>query len=128
MNMQRNASQPPSFVVAGYVRCSSQGQFDQHGIDAQNRALAAEAAQRGFSPPVFYEENAHSARSGQRVKRPAFQHLLEDVEAGQVQVVMVCALDRWSRSARVKRQSVRILSVHQTKFISLSENDTEVQA
>ena len=127
MNMQHNRSHHPSMAVAGYVRCSGQRQFNQYGIDAQKRALAAEAALAGFPTPVFYEENEQSARSEHMGKRPTFQRGLQEVEAGRVQVVMVYALDRWSRSARGRRQSLRTLAEHQATFISLSEHEREGQ-
>src|SRR2546428_13628996 len=119
MNMQHKRSHHPSMVVAVYVRCSGQRQFDQYGIDAQKRALA------GFPTPVFYEENEQSARSEHMGKRPTFQRGLQDVEAGRGQVVMVYALDRWSRSARGRRQSLCTLAEHQATFISLSKHERE---
>jgi DNA invertase Pin-like site-specific DNA recombinase len=128
MNMQHKRSHHPSMVVAGYVRCSGQRQCDQYGINVQKRALAAEAAQRGFPTPVFYEEKEQSARSEHMGKRPTFQRGLQDVEAGRVQVVMMYALDRWSRSARGRRQSLCTLAEHQATFILLSEHEREGQA
>src|SRR5438874_11068221 len=54
--------------------------------------------------------------------RPAFKRLLDDVQAGRVQVIFVHTLDRWSRNVMVTLQSFRILSQHHTAFISLSEH------
>src|SRR5215469_5725585 len=119
MNMLLNE---PSLVVAGYVRRSSWMQKENFSIDAQKRAILDECARRGLSAPVFYEDDERSARGEQIAKRPAFKRLLEDVEAGRVQVVMVHTLDRWSRNVMVTLQSFRILSEHQTAFISLSEH------
>ncbi len=63
-----------------------------------------------------------SARGEQIAQRPAFQRLLQDVMAGQVQVVLVHTFDRWSRNVLVTLQSFRILAENQAAFISISEH------
>lgn len=108
-------------IVAGYVRRSSLMQKDNYSIEAQKRAIRDECTRRGLPDPVFYEDDERSARSEQIAKRPAFRRLLEDVEAGYVQVVMVHTLDRWSRNVMVTLQTFRLLAEKQTAFLSLSE-------
>ena len=121
--MQQQASSPsPSMVVAGYVRRSSEMQKDNYSIDAQKRAIKDGCTIRGMPEPIFYEDDERSARGEQIAKRPAFKRLLDDVQAGKVQVIFVHTLDRWSRNVMVTLQSFRILSQHQTAFISLSEH------
>src|SRR5215470_4188849 len=119
MNMLLNDS---SIVVAGYVRRSSWMQKENFSMDAQKRAILDECARRGLPAPVFYEDDERSARGEQIAKRPAFKKLLEDVEAGRVQMVMVHTLDRWSRNVMVTLQSFRILAEKHTAFVSLSEH------
>src|SRR5579883_1942419 len=119
-HMQPNENS--SLVVAAYVRRSSEMQKDNFSIDAQKRSMIEECARRGFPPPVFYIDDERSARGEQIAKRPAFKRLLDDVQAGRVQVVMVHTLDRWSRNVMVTLQSFRILADHQVAFISLSEH------
>src|SRR6266700_8277537 len=84
--------------------------------------MTDECTRRGLPAPAFYEDDERSARGEQIAKRPAFRKLLDDVEAGRVQVIMVHTLDRWSRNVMVTLQSFRILAEHQTAFISLSEH------
>lgn len=121
--MQQQASSPsPNVVVAGYVRRSSEMQKDNYSIDAQKRAIKDGCTLRGLPDPIFYEDDERSARGEQIAKRPAFKKLLDDVQAGKVQVIFVHTLDRWSRNVMVTLQSFRILSQHQTAFISLSEH------
>lgn len=123
MIMQLNPSQPSSpIVVAGYVRRSSSMQADNFSSDAQKRAMTEECARRGLPAPVFYEDDELSARGEQIAKRPAFKKLLDDIQAGRVQMVMVHTLDRWSRNVMVTLQSFRILAEHRTAFVSLSEH------
>ena len=111
-----------TLVVAGYVRRSSHMQKDNFSIDAQKRAICEECERRGLPPPLFYEDDERSARGEQISKRPAFKRLLADIEEGKVQVVFVHTLDRWSRNVTVTLQSFRVLSEHQTAFLSLSEH------
>src|SRR5215469_15099783 len=122
MFQQQNSPEPSSVIVVGYVRRSSEMQKDNYSIDAQKRAIREACKIRGLPAPIIYEDDELSARGEQIAHRPAFKRLLEDVEAGRVQVVMVHTLDRWSRNVMVTLQSFRILSEHQTAFISLSEH------
>jgi DNA invertase Pin-like site-specific DNA recombinase len=120
--MQPNHSTNPSLVLAGYVRRSSEMQKDNYSIDAQKRAIKDAAKVRGLPEPVFYEDDERSARGEQIAHRPAFKRLLDDMQSGRVQVVIVHTLDRWSRNVMVTLQSFRILSQSRTAFISLSEH------
>jgi DNA invertase Pin-like site-specific DNA recombinase len=115
-------SEGSTIVLAGYVRRSSEMQKENYSIDAQKRAIRDAAKLRGLPEPIFYEDDERSARGEQIAKRPAFKRLLDDVQAGRVQVIMVHTLDRWSRNVMVTLQSFRILSQSRTAFISLSEH------
>jgi site-specific DNA recombinase len=122
MSKLRSRLDTVSLVVAGYVRRSHPLQAENYSIDAQKRAITDECERRGLPAPVFYEDDELSARSEQIAKRKRFKELLEDVEAGRVQIVIVHTLDRWSRNVMVTLQSFRILASHEVAFISLSEH------
>src|SRR5438477_3515645 len=122
MLQQQTSSILPSVVVAGYVRRSSEMQKDNYSIDAQKRAIKDGCRVRDLPEPIFYEDDERSARGEQIAKRPAFKRLLDDVQSGRVQVIIVHTLDRWSRNVMVTLQSFRILALHHTAFISLSEH------
>jgi len=119
--MRKNANPELPVVVAGYVRRSSHMQVDNFSLDAQKRGITEECQKRELPSLFFYEDDERSARTDQIAKRPAFKRLLEDVEAGRVQVVMVHSLDRWSRNMAVTIRSFQILAAHGVTFISLSE-------
>ena len=97
-------------TVAGYVRRSSHMQAGNFSLDAQKRGIREECQRRGLPEPVFFEDDERSARGEQIDKRPAFRRLLEVVEAGQVQMILVHTLDRWSRDVKVTLQTFRILA------------------
>src|SRR5579859_5444113 len=120
--VQPNRAEGRTIVLAGYVRRSSEMQKDNYSIDAQKRALTDAAKLRGLPDPIFYEDDERSARGEQIAKRPGFKRLLDEVQAGHVQMVMVHTFDRWSRNVMVTLQSFRILSQSRTAFISLSEH------
>ncbi len=119
--MQSNSLPLGSIMVGCYARRSSVMQADNFSMDAQKRAMAEECQRRGL-PFCSYEDDERSARGEQIAKRPAFRQLLEDVEAGRIQMVMVHSLDRWSRNVMVTLQSFRILSEKRCAFVSLTEH------
>lgn len=114
--------QPNNGIIAGYVRRSSEMQKDNFSMDAQKRAVTDSLPGEKRALLVFYEDDERSARGEQIAKRPAFKQLLDDVQSGRVQMVVVHSLDRWSRNVMVTLQSFRILAEHQVSFISLSEH------
>ncbi len=119
--MQSNQRSPETITVGCYARRSSIMQRDNYSIDAQNREMSRACEQRGHRI-IFYEDDERSARGEQIAKRPALRQLLEDVEAGRIQMVMVHTFDRWSRNVMVTLQTFRILSEKRCAFMSLSEN------
>jgi site-specific DNA recombinase len=121
MIMQPKQPSLGSITVGCYARRSSVMQKDNFSIDAQNRAMSGVCEQRGHHF-IYYEDDERSARGEQIAKRPALRRLLEDVEAGRIQMVMVHTFDRWSRNVMVTLQTFRILSEKRCAFVSLSEN------
>jgi len=97
-------------------------QKDNFSIDAQKRAIREECQRRGLSEPIFFEDDELSARGEQIAKRPAFRRLLEEVEVGRVQMIIVHTLDRWSRNVMVTLQTFRILVEKHCAFVSLTEH------
>lgn len=60
--------------------------------------------------------------SGKNTNRPAFQKLIEAVEAGQVQRILVYRLDRFSRSISDFSQLWNLLERHGVEFYSVTEH------
>ena len=59
--------------------------------------------------------------SGKNTNRPAFKQLIEDVEKGTVQKIVVYRLDRFSRSIADFGRLWEILKEHGVEFISINE-------
>jgi DNA invertase Pin-like site-specific DNA recombinase len=83
--------------VVGYIRVSTSEQADSGaGLAAQRRALAEEAARRGWTLIETFEDAAASGKS--LSGRPGLQAALEAVDAGRASALVVSKLDRLSRS------------------------------
>lgn len=84
-------------VVAIYVRVSTLDQaLEGYSLDAQQRVLRDWCNTRGHSIHSIYED---AGVSGKDIKhRPAVCEMLADVEAGEIDCVLVWALSRLTRS------------------------------
>lgn len=84
--------------VVGYVRCSTSEQSDSGaGLEAQRRAIRAEAARHGWNLYAIFEDVA-SGKSLRR--RPGLDAAFAAVESGEADGLIVSKLDRLSRSVR----------------------------
>jgi DNA invertase Pin-like site-specific DNA recombinase len=86
---------------AVYTRKSTEAGLEQdfNSLDAQREACEAyikSQAQEGWKLlPKHYDDGG---LSGGTLDRPALQHLLADIEAGLIDVVVVYKVDRLTRS------------------------------
>lgn len=60
--------------------------------------------------------------SGKNTNRPDFQRLMQDVEKGLVQKIVVYRLDRFSRSLADFSRLWEVLRVHNVEFVSINES------
>lgn len=77
----------------GYVRVSTVEQ--ETGLEAQREAILSECERRGWSVVGIVEDHGHSARD---LRRPGVQSVLDALETGAAQALVVAKLDRLSRS------------------------------
>jgi site-specific DNA recombinase len=104
--------------VAIYVRQSQDKTGTEAGVDRQEAACRSLAEAKGWDDLVLYRDNDKSATSGKQ--RPEFERLVQDIENGTVNALLVYHLDRLTRSikdlTRVieagRNQRVNIASVH----------------
>jgi DNA invertase Pin-like site-specific DNA recombinase len=106
--------------VLAYVRVSSQEQ-GRHGtsLDGQQEAIRRQCAARNFPEPISFVE-VESAGAEKIERRAELRRLLDMAERGDV--VVVSAVDRWSRDIVFAVQSVRELVARGVGFHALTEN------
>ncbi len=104
-----------------YYRVSSEEQVDGFSLDAQRRLLQEYCATKGWSIAEEYADEGKSARGDTIEKRPAFKRMMEDVEDGRLDAVVVHKIDRFSRNIRVTFESLERLHRHRVLFTTVVE-------
>lgn len=107
-------------VAAIYIRVSTRKQAEEgYSLEAQRRTLTEWAKQRGYES-AYYEDAGISAKDV--AHRPEMQRLIEDVEAGRIQMVMVWALSRSFRNVADLCSTHQLLSSCGVGFASYTES------
>lgn len=107
-----------------YTRKSSEEGLDQdfNSLDAQHEACAAYIAsqrQEGWTLlPARYDDGG---LSGGTLERPALQLLLDEVDAGRVNMVVVYKIDRLTRSLADFARLVERLEKAECSFVSVTQ-------
>lgn len=78
-----------------YLRISSDPSGNRLGVSRQLKDCQEKALAKGWSVTKTYEDNDISAFSGKR--RPAYEQMLQDLESGEIDAVIVWDLDRLTR-------------------------------
>lgn len=107
--------------IALYIRVSTARQ-DQEGysIPLQKERLIAYCKAKGWAVAGVYVDPGHS---GSSLDRPGMVSLIQDVEAGKFDAVLVYKLDRLSRSQKDTLYLIEdVLMVNGTDFVSLQES------
>jgi len=107
--------------AAIYVRVSSDEQVQGYSLDAQERAGRLYCEMQAWKVGQLYRDEGRSARSEQIAKRPAFMQMLQDAEAGMIDVVIVHKLDRFARNLVVAIETLKRLEQAGVSFVSISE-------
>lgn len=108
-----------------YTRKSSEEGLEQafNSLDAQREACAAyvlSQASEGWSElPQTYDDGG---LSGGSLQRPALQHLLADIKAGQVDIVVVYKVDRLTRSLLDFSKLVEAFDEAGVSFVSVTQS------
>jgi len=108
--------------AAAYVRVSTESQVDNWSLPAQKRELENYCIQKGWMLVKTYSEEGISAHTDSIEKRPQFKRLLDDCKKGEMDVILVHSLDRWSRNLKVTLESFKLLSENRVSFASVTEN------
>jgi site-specific DNA recombinase len=109
---------------AVYTRKSTDEGLDSefHSLDAQREAgesyIASQRLEGWVASPIRYDDGGFS---GGTLERPALQRLLEEVEAGRVDCIVVYKIDRLSRSLLDFAKLIEIFDRHNVSFVSVTQ-------
>lgn len=107
-----------------YTRKSSEEGLEQefNSLDAQREACEAYiASQRAEGWIAMREAYDDGGFSGGTLERPGLRNLLEDIEAGLVDIIVVYKIDRLSRSLMDFAKLVEVFDRHQVTFVSVTQ-------
>lgn len=94
--------------------------MEGYSIQAQTERLQAYCKAKGWG---IFHTYTDAGFSGSNMERPSLSQLLEDVEAGRVDCVLVYKLDRLSRSQKDTLHMIEdIFLANGCDFVSMSEN------
>ena len=115
---------------AGHIRCAIYtrtstderlGQ-DFNSLDAQREAaeayIASQKSEGWTCLPTCYDDGGFS---GGTVERPALRRLLADVEAGEIDCVVIYKIDRLSRSLLDFAKIAQTLQCHSVSFVAVTQ-------
>ncbi|MDC0714280.1 recombinase family protein [Stigmatella sp. ncwal1] len=128
--MRKSKLQPADTKrCAIYTRKSTAAglEMEFNSLDAQREAcLAYVQRQPGWG--LVDERYDDGGFTGANMERPAFQRLLQDVDAGRVDVVVVYKVDRLSRSLLDFAKVMERLNAAGASFVSVTQNFSTADA
>jgi site-specific DNA recombinase len=110
---------------AVYTRKSTEEGLQQefNSLDAQREACVAYIASQKHEGwqliPDYYDDGGFSGGS---MARPALKSLLDDIEAGKVDVIVVYKVDRLTRSLADFAKIVEVLDAKGASFVSVTQS------
>lgn len=108
--------------VALYVRVSTDEQAREgYSIEAQKDALIKYAKEHEYKIVDIYVDDGFTARKSM-MKRKEFVRMLNDVKAGEIDLILFIKLDRWFRSVRDYYKVDEILEKYGVSWKATQEN------
>lgn len=118
----QNLNSLPDRITALYCRLSAEdaNEGESNSISNQKQILAQVAMRENLPDPFFFVDDGFS---GSNAQRPDFQLMINLVESGKIQAVIVKDLSRLSRDYLLTGQLTEITFPSKNiRFISLNEN------
>lgn len=114
---------------AGYCRVSSADQVERLSLATQERLIIEHCARQGWPAPEIFTDAGRSAYNDDITKRPQLVAVVEAIEAGEFDTLIVYDLDRLARNAvlqltlaqQLARIGCRIISLNQTTDLATPE-------
>jgi len=116
---------PRRLRCAIYTRKSSEEGLDMefNSLDAQREACEAfVTSQKAEGWATIRERYDDGGFSGGTLERPGLKRLIQDVEAGLIDVIVVYKIDRLSRSLMDFAKLVEIFDRNQVTFVSVTQS------
>jgi len=110
---------------AVYTRKSTDEGLEKefNSLDAQRAACEAFiTSQRSEGWVLVHDRYDDGGVSGGTLERPALQRLIQDIESGLVDVVVVYKIDRLSRSLMDFAKLVQTFDAHEVTFVSVTQS------
>ncbi len=114
----------PKINCAIYTRKSTEHGLDMEFNSLQNQEEACKAyiLSQAFNGWEYYTTYADGGISGGTMERPGLQTLLNDIQAGQIQVVVVYKVDRLSRSIIDFHKMMQEFDKYGCNFVSITQS------
>jgi site-specific DNA recombinase len=118
-------SPPQKLRCAVYTRKSSEEglEMEFNSLEAQRESceayVASQRPEGWILVPDRYDDGGFS---GGTLERPALKRLRSDIEAGQIDVVVVYKIDRLSRSLMDFSRLVEVFDQHKVTFVSVTQS------
>ncbi len=106
-----------------YTRKSSDEGLEQefNSLDAQREACEAYIVSQRHAGWIALSDMYDDGGLSGGTERPALKRLLEDIQAGKVQIVVVYKVDRLTRSLSDFAKIVDIFDAHNASFVSVTQ-------
>ena len=117
----KSPDKPRKTRSACYERVSTEEQVHGYSIATQIAALDEYCAKHDYAIVGHYTDGGISGGKPAS-KRPAMSQLLQDVEAGLIDLVLFCKLDRWFRNVREYFKTQEILDAHGVSWNAILED------
>jgi len=119
-----SSERKPIVRCAIYTRKSSEEGLDMsfNSLDAQREACEAfVVSQKHERWRILSSRYDDGGYSGGSIDRPALKRLLEDVESGKIETIVVYKVDRLTRSLSDFAKIVEALDARQVSFVSVTQ-------
>lgn len=108
-----------------YTRKSTEEGLEQdfNSLDAQREACEAYIKSQQHEGWILIEKDYNDGGfSGGTLERPAVKELFKDIEAGEVDIVVVYKVDRLTRSLMDFSKIVELFDSHNASFVSITQH------
>ncbi len=113
---------PKMLRAALYIRVSHDEQvLHGYSLEAQQEALTKYAQENNLHIVDYYIDEGKTARK-RYTKRKDFMRMLEDVQAGEIDIILFINLARWFRSVRDYYKIQEILERHNVNWRTIFEH------